>query len=126
MLTCAISYWTSASATNTNDFNIDELMDFVSEKLGYNIRILRQVPRGYIHPSERPLLCPYRSHKNTIKGNATISIQTRTTVFFKNELTTEEISNLRLYHRDAEPLQGHTGQCVAGRGYFEPGIPLWV
>lgn len=74
-------------------FNIDDLVDFVSEKLGYNIS-LRQIREDIANLRLSPYHAPIRAQQYDGKkcyyhySDPDYSI-------FNNELTTEEVANLR-------------------------------
>ena len=74
-------------------FNIDDLVDFVSEKLGYNIS-LRQIREDIANLRLSPYHAPIRARQYDGKkcyyhySDPDYSI-------FNNELTTEEVANLR-------------------------------
>lgn len=74
-------------------FNIDDLVDFVSEKLGYNIS-LRQIREDIANLRLSPYHAPIKARKYDGKkcyyhySDPDYSI-------FNNELTTEEVANLR-------------------------------
>lgn len=74
-------------------FNIDDLVDFVSEKLGYNIS-LRQIREDIANLRLSPYHAPIRAQQYDGKkcyyhySDSDYSI-------FNNELTTEEVANLR-------------------------------
>lgn len=74
-------------------FNIHELVDFVSEKLGYNIS-LRQIQEDIANLRMGPYYAPIKAIRYDGKkcyyhySDSDFSI-------FKNDLTTEEITNLR-------------------------------
>lgn len=74
-------------------FNIDELVDFVSEKLGYNIS-LRQVREDISTLRNDPYYAPIEAIKYDKRKCHYFYSDTNYRIF-KNELTTEEISNLR-------------------------------
>ena len=74
-------------------FNIDDLVDFVSEKLGYNIS-LRQIREDIANLRLSPYHAPIKARQYDGKkcyyhySDPDYSI-------FNNELTTEEVANLR-------------------------------